>query len=280
MKAAFVDLNGVRTRYLYAGEGPPLLLLHGVGLSADCFVRNIDALARRFSVYAPDLLGHGFSDAVDFRGEPPQLHTIKQISHLADHLKLVRYSIGGFSYGAQLAALMYFDQPPRIVNLLLVGSGSVFHPPESQKAAYSAAFANGSAAMSDATLDSCRRRLAAICFDPKSVAEEILLAQLTSYAVPSRLQAYKATIAGMIDSITSDSYRVYHRLEQLRVRSLIITGRDDIRAQWQLHLEGRKRMPNARLVVIDNCGHLPCMEHPQQFNTLVGDFLSGETVGE
>ena len=68
MRVKFADIGGVRTRYLYAGDGPPLLLLHGVGMSADGFLRIIDPLASRFSVFAPDLLAHGFTDVADLSG--------------------------------------------------------------------------------------------------------------------------------------------------------------------------------------------------------------------
>lgn len=280
MKAAFIDIDGIRTRYLHAGSGPALVLLHGVGLSADAYLRNIDALAEHHTVYAPDLLGHGFTDAIDLKAGPPQPAMVKHIRGLADQLGLGRYTIGGFSYGAQVAGLIYLQQPERIENLLLVGCGSVFHPADTQQAAYRAAFENGSAAMRDASIESCRRRLVAICYDAASVAEEMLLVQLSSYALPDRLSAYQATISGLIDSATSDEHRLYHRLEQLRVRTLIITGREDIRARWQLHVEGRKRMPDARIVIFEKCGHLPGMEHPERFNRLVGDFLAGKTVGE
>ena len=52
MGASFVDVDGIRTRYLHAGDGPPLLLIHGLGISADCWFYNVDVLARHFSVCA------------------------------------------------------------------------------------------------------------------------------------------------------------------------------------------------------------------------------------
>jgi pimeloyl-ACP methyl ester carboxylesterase len=134
--------------------------------------------------------------------------------------------------------------------------------------------------MGDPTIDSCRQRLATICHEPHSVADEILLVQLTSYALPDRFDAYKRTIEGLINTVGSADHRVYSRLEQLRARTLILTGRNDIRADWRLHVEARQRMPNARLVILESCGHMPYMEHPAVFNDLVGAFLRGATVGE
>jgi pimeloyl-ACP methyl ester carboxylesterase len=280
MRIRYVDVGGVKTRVLVAGEGPALFLLHGVGISGDIFVRNMEQLGRTHSVYAPDMLGHGFTDAVDFEGGPPQPGTVRHLGRLADALGLASYSVAGSSYGALIAALMWFDRPSRVENLVLIGSGSVFHPAEEQQRTLRAAAANARQAMGDPTLESCRKRIAAICHDPATVPEEMLLVQLTSYAAADRFPAYKATIAGLIESAASPEHRVYARLEQLRARTLVICGREDVRADWKLHVEGRNRMPNARLSIFERCGHLPMSEHPQAFNELVGAFLAGRDVGD
>ncbi len=280
MRARFLDVDGVRTRLLYGGAGPALFLLHGVGVSGDTFIRNIDPLGRRYTVYAPDMLGHGFTDAVAFKGGPPQVATVRHLGRLADQLGIENYSVGGSSYGGLIAALMWFDRPDRVRNLILIGSGATFHPAAEQEQTLRNAAANASQALADPSIESCRKRLGAICFDPRAVAEEILPVQLTSYALPDRFDAYKETIAGLIATCASTEHRVYSRLEQLRARTLILTGREDIRANWALHVAGRRRMPNARLLTFEQCGHLPYMEHPEAFNTAVDGFLAGDEVGE
>jgi len=280
MRARFLNVGKVRTRVLSAGSGPALFLLHGVGMSADTFIRNIDLLGQTHTVHAPDMLGHGFTDAVDFAGRPPQEETVAHLGRLADLLGVERYSIAGSSYGGLIAALMWLDRPARVDKLILIGTGAVFHPAEEQAATLRAAAANATRALSDPTLEGCRSRMAAICFEPGSVPEEILPVQLTSYANPDRLPAYTATIEGLIAHIHSPEARVYSRLEKIEARTLVLTGREDVRAQWRLHEEGRRRMPNARLVIYERCGHLPYIEHPARFNRDLGEFLSGAAVGD
>jgi pimeloyl-ACP methyl ester carboxylesterase len=275
MKAAFVDIDGARTRYLHEGDGPPLLMLQGVGLSGDIFIRNIDVLARRFRVVAPDFPGHGFSDSIDFKGGPPQPATVRHLNKLVDRLGFERYSIVGSSYGGLIAALMWFDRPTRVDRLVIAGSGAVFHPPDEQEATLRGAYGNAVATLGDPTLETCRRRMANICFSPTSVASEILPLQLTSYALPDRLEAYRETLSGLIETVTSVEHRVYSRLEHLAARTLTIVGREDIRAKWELHRDGCRRMPSADCVIFEQCGHLPYMEHPDRFNGLVAEFLSG-----
>jgi len=61
----FIDFEGVRMHYFEKGEGFPVILVHGIGQSLYTWRNNIDALAERFRVLAPDLLGYGYSDKPD-----------------------------------------------------------------------------------------------------------------------------------------------------------------------------------------------------------------------
>lgn len=276
----FADVGGVRTRYYQAGEGPPLILIHGLGVSADIFIRNIAALAERHAVYAPDILGHGFTDSADYRGDAPQACGVRHLLQWIDGLGLEQYDLAGSSLGALLAGLLYFKAPERVRNLVLIGSGAVFVDPESVIPTLQGALANASVAMGNPTLDSCRKRMAAIFHDPAKVPEEILVAQLTSYALPDRFDAYKSTVAGMIEATRQPQHQVFGRLEKITARTLVMTGGSDPRATVPTHRAGRDRIPGARMVVIEQAGHLSFMEHPDLFNATLLRFLGGEDVGD
>jgi len=274
MRIKFTDVAGIRTRYLDAGEGEALILLHGVGMSGDVFLSNIVPLSSTFRVIAPDLCGHGFTDSVDFKGEPPPLVMARHVVELARTLGLKSYTVGGSSFGALVAALMYVQAPESVRRLIIIGSGSVFHPSDEQKRTLRAAMANGVTAMADPTLESCRQRMARIVYDAKTVPEDVFPIQLTSYALPDRMAAYEATIGGTIDTMDRPDARVFGGLEKIAVPTLVITGREDVRASWQLTTDGVKRMPDARLHIYEKCGHMPFMEQPQRFNRDVADFMT------
>lgn len=190
-----------------------------------------------------------------------------------DELELDSFDVLGSSYGALVAALLYFEAPIRVESLTLVGSGSVFHPPEQQAATLKQVYANGSGAMENPSLDSCRMRIANICYSPTSVPEEVLLTQLTSYALEDRLAAYQDTVEGLMLSCENNQAQVFGRLHEIAVRTLVITGREDIRARWKLHEEGSKRIPICRLEVFERCGHLPFLEAAERFNSLINETL-------
>ena len=281
MRVRFVDLDGVRTRYLYEGSGFPLVLIHGVGLSADTWIRNIDPLGRDFFVCAPDLPGHGFAAPVDFQGGPPQPYMVDHLAHLVEALGFDRFAVVGSSFGGLLAALLYFKMPERVTRLGIVGSGSAFNTEAELARTLPEVYKNGMSAISNPTLDACRRRLANICYSPASVPEEILLTQLTSYAMPGIVSAYERTLGGMMNLEAARPYRILERLEQISVPTLIVWGRQDIRGVYERAVEAQRRLPRGRLVTFEQCGHLPYVEYPELFNQTVREFLgAGSPVSE
>jgi len=273
MKCKIEEVDGIKTRWLYEGEGPVFLMIHGVGGSGDMWYKNIDFFAEKYTVIAPDIVGHGFTQAVDFKGEPPQMVAVRHLNALMDHIGADKYCVAGSSYGALISSLMYFDRPDRVEKAVLIGSGSTFHPSEDQIKTLEGARANGSKAMQNPTWEVCQQRLGNICYDPATVLTETLLVQMTSYAQPDRLDAYLATIEGLM--ATADTHRVYDKLEQMDLPVQIITGRDDIRSNWEMTVVGQKRMPDARLEIYDKCGHLPMSEYADKFNQQVMEFLAG-----
>ena len=275
MKIKFANVGGINTRYICEGDGPTLVLIHGIGHSADIFYRNIDVLARDCFVIAPDLPGHGFTERMDLAGGAPQPLFVRQLELLLDKLGIGTYSVLGSSFGGLLACLMTLSRPSRVNDLIVVGSGGAFHSADEQRRTLQKVLANASSAMSEPTLESCRSRLAAICNDPNAVAEEILLTQLTSYGLGDRFEAFKSAISGYLASLDSEDYRVYGRLAAIKSRTMIITGRQDSRASVESHVQAKERIAGAELVILDGCGHLPYMEHANTFNRIVLEFLSG-----
>lgn len=273
MRVHFADIEGVRTRYYEAGEGATVLLIHGGGAAADTWVRNIDVLASRYRVLAPDLLGHGFTDWVDLAGKVPQAEQVRHLEAFIDHHRLDDVAVVGSSFGGLLAALLYLKQPERVRALGLIGSSSVFHPPDELGPAAGGAYDNQIRALEAPSLELLRARNAGSNYNKQDHFEEILLTQLTYLALPDRKRAYEQLHFGLIASAGSTEYRVVHRLEDLAGPTLVITGREDPRAKWRIVEEGTHRIPDAELHIIERCGHKPFSEQSEIFNRLLLDFL-------
>lgn len=275
MKAAFVEAGGIRTRLLEAGEGPALFLLHPVGLSADIWLRNIDALAetgRR--VVAIDSPNHGFTDLVDYGAQVPQELFARHALAVADALGIDRFSVAGSSLGGHVAALMYFLAPSRVERLVVIGSGTAFSPEDELAQSLPRTFENAMKAISAPTWAGCRIRMANMCFSPASVPEEVILGQLTSYARPGMREAYEATLRGLMDMPRQRPHRILERLEQIAIPVLVLWGRQDPRSKVENAKAASPRIPDCDLCILEDCGHLPCAEYPQLFNAALGQFLA------
>lgn len=274
MRVAYADAAGIRTRYLTRGEGRALLLLHGVGASADSFAQNVLSLGERFRVVAPDLVGHGLSAGGIQPSPAPHAQMARQVLGLADRLGIASFALAGTSYGGLVAAQVALDAPHQVTKLVLVGSGSVFHPRQAQVETLQAAAANGRKAMADASLESCRRRLGAIVYDPSCIPDALVYAQINHYALPDRLAEYDKTLAGAIAAAQGREPTVHDRLGELRMPVRVIVGRDDRRAGWREHEKAAARIPNASVSVYERCGHLPYLEQQARFDAELLDFLN------
>jgi pimeloyl-ACP methyl ester carboxylesterase len=107
-------------RVLEAGEGPPLLLVHGSGMSASTWAPLMPHLAGQ-RLIALDLPGFGLSDALDYRGRSLREHAVAQLTSLLDALDLERAPVIGTSLGGMWALCLAVDAPDRITALSTPG---------------------------------------------------------------------------------------------------------------------------------------------------------------
>ena len=117
-QGAYADINGARIFYQVAGQGTPLLLIHGFPLSGQLYQGQLAGLSKYFTVITPDLRGFGKSQAPDENG------SIETYAHdmlaLLDQLGIQNAIIGGHSMGGQITLEMYKEQPGRFAGMLLI----------------------------------------------------------------------------------------------------------------------------------------------------------------
>lgn len=275
MKVQFVDVDGIRTRILTGGKpgSYPLLLLHGYGGTADVWMRNIDVLGEQYYVVAADMISSGFTDPVDTKKKPPQPFAVAHLRKLADKLGFDKFCPMGTSYGGLIATLLYFDMPQRVNKMVLQGSGSVFNEDAALVATLSNVKKNFGPTFENTTLEVVRNAVKKQVLDPKSIPEEMIHVMATAYAQPGMRKAWEDGVDGLLDLEAAKPYRVLHRLEQINVDTLVLWGREDPGAVYASGMAGAKRMPKARFVTFEKCGHKPMYEHPEQFHREVLAFL-------
>ena len=273
MRFVFEDIGGVPTRYLVGGEGPPVMLLHGVGLSADSWLWTLPGLAQRHRVVAPDLLDNGFTGAGAYSGGPPQPYTVDHIIALADHLGLRRFSLVGSSLGAAFALLTYLKVPDRIASVVLVGPSFVLAKRREGFDMFEAPYRNGLSALRNPTYEGCRSRMANGFFDPRKVPEPLITTQMLLYALPGALESFERRLGGL-RSPAARAFDLYDRLPSVRVPAFLLSGDKDHRGGFSEIAEDAKRIPGIQLRLYEQCGHWPHLEKPDSFNRDVLEFLN------
>lgn len=119
----YVTVHGYRRAYVRAGDGPALLLIHGIGDSSDTWRPVIEDLAERYTVIAPDLLGHGRSEKP--RADYSVAAYANGMRDLLSVLEVDRVTVVGHSLGGGVAAQFAYQFPERCERLVLVGSGGI-----------------------------------------------------------------------------------------------------------------------------------------------------------
>jgi len=273
MRFSFLDINGVGTRYLEGGSGAAVILIHGVGMSADSWFWTVPALEKHRRVIAPDLLDNGFTEAGAYRGGPPQPYIVDHLVALLDKLDTDRISLVGSSLGCAIALLTYLKNPDRVDKIVLVGPGAVLEPALAGSDPFGPSYANGRQAIVDPTYESCRARMGRAFFDASRVPDVIVAMQMLMYAMPGALDAFERRMEGLRLGVGCSDLDLSGRIGEIRPPTLVLSGREDIRGDFQNVARSAAQLPNGRLIGYEQCGHWPHMEHPERFNRDLLAFL-------
>lgn len=271
----FFDAQGIRTRCLHAGSGPPLVLLHGMGGHAEAYLKNILPLAEQFHVYAIDMIGHGLTDKPDID---------YTISDFVDHVNrflngagIERAHIQGESLGGWVSAWLTIEHPERVLSLTLNTSAGLKlaeQPAEAEARAVERLRNLTREAVADPTRESVRRRLEWLFLKPEDhVTDELVEIRYQIYRRPDTRHAMKR----IVEQMTGDGRKKYmltaERLRRITVPTQILWSEHNPTTPWQVAEQAHRLIPGSRFHVIKDCGHWPQWEKAEEFNGLMMDFL-------
>jgi len=114
----YINIDGMRIRYIKAGRGPDLVLLHTLRTQLDMFQKIIPELIKDFTVYAPDYPGHGFSD-IPRTDYVPELF-VNTIEKFLEELKIEKATLAGISIGGSIPLLIAAKHNPRVRNVISI----------------------------------------------------------------------------------------------------------------------------------------------------------------
>ncbi len=245
---------GQNIRYIEAGQGPAVILLHGLGSVKEIWSANIGALSAKYHVYAPDQIGFGHSDKplleykivtfVDFLQAFMQSQNISKAT-------LVGNSLGGW------IAIDFAAQHPEMVDkLVLVDSAGL---PWGKAPAVD---------LNPASLADMRTLLDSIFYGKKMVTEQFVLQAFTNHVRNNDAYTIQRTLAGFAQNQFEDG-----KLSSIHAPTLVVWGREDELILVSSGEKLREGIPQAKLVIFEQCGHIPQLEKPAEFNQALIDFL-------
>jgi pimeloyl-ACP methyl ester carboxylesterase len=269
----YVQVDAIRTRYWRAGDrGSPVVLVHGFGSYIEVWATLFEFLARTHQVYALDLVGFGRTD------KPPGAYSYPFFAdfllHFVQTLGIDRATYIGWSFGGGIVLRLAVDHPDRPEKLVLIASGGL-----SRRLALSLRLLTVPV-LGEILATPSRRGsyngIAFMVYDPGIIQREWVDLDYTMTVIPGVKRTMLRTIrtgANLRGEKPKWIRPIVDRLPTIEVPTLILWGRQDPVVPFRNAAIAAERIPRARLVPIDRCGHAPPLEHPDLVREQVQHFL-------
>jgi pimeloyl-ACP methyl ester carboxylesterase len=270
-----IDLHGHRVSYRIAGEGPLILLIHGIAGSSQQWLDSMTLLAESHTVLAPDLLGHGRSAKP--RGDyslGAYAAGLRDLLVALDHRKA---TVVGHSLGGGIALQFAYQFPERGARLVLVSSGGLGR--EVHPLLRAATLPGSELVLPLISNDTVRNAGTAVsqAFGRLGFRAGPDIAEFArgygSLADGDARQAFIHTLRAVIDpggQRVNASDRLYLAED---MPSLIVWGRRDPIIPVQHAGIAQRGMPGSRLEIFDDAGHFPQLDEPLRFARTLSDFI-------
>jgi pimeloyl-ACP methyl ester carboxylesterase len=255
-------------RYLDAGEGDPVLLLHGIGHSIRAWGRTMPALAKAgFRALAIDTPGFGFSE------QPPSLWAeddlVAFLDEFLDTFYLKQASVAGHSLGGAFAAVYALHRPERVKKLVLAAASV---GPDVTPALRLLTLQIAQPLLRPVALRQVFSLLAG-SWDEKVLEQELKDATRWLSDPAARVYFWNVLRMGLRVRGVKPDYLLLKRLRELRMPALVAWGAKDQILPISNVEKIRAVLPDARYELYPDAGHMITYEEPERFNSALIDFL-------
>lgn len=258
--------NGVELRVEEIGQGPPLLLIMGLGSSLDTWIAQREAFAARYRVILFDNRGAGESES------PPAPWTVPEMAADAlgvlDALGVERAHVLGVSMGGMIAQEMAIRWPERVDRLVVAMS---FARPDPLRRAFLLfrrwARLQGADLVQEGVANLPWLVSPRVLNDPEQLERLMAVVGAMPLMAP---EAYSLQVDAILEHDTLS------RLHRVRAPTLVVSAAEDVLTPVLLSQEIAAAIPGARLTVLPRGNHAVQIEDPELFNSAVLEFLAGE----
>ena len=277
-----IDLHGHPITLRVAGQGPPLVLIHGITSSSACWSDVIEPLAEHHTVIAPDLLGHGESDKAG--GD----YSLGALANMIRDLLLVlgheRATIAGHSLGGGVAMQFSYQFPERVERLVLISSGGLgreVHPLLRAATLPGADWVMPALARTGALTAgaAAARVLERAGLRPSSDLTG-MADGLATLADADTCRAFLHTARSILDPGGQRVDATDRLYLAAGVPVLILWGARDPMIPVEHGRRAHELMAHSRLEVFDDAGHFPFRDEPLRFVRVLQDFVATTEPGQ
>lgn len=251
-----IKVDGLDVHYYTAGEGEPLVVIHGGGGDARSWEHNISDLSRKYAVYAPDLPGYGLTQPLKGKYHIPELADF--VEKFTSSLGLKKFSVVGHSLGGGVALNLALKFPTQIKKLVLVSS---------------LCLGNDVAFWLKLISLPTVIRLVGTVFIWGFKATKWLISHLN----PARYILPLTPASMLVGATITDGHQqklvLDKRLPEVKMPTLVVWGAHDPVVPVKQAYRAAKMIPDCKLKVYEKSGHNVHREQFQKFSKLLTDFL-------
>jgi 4,5:9,10-diseco-3-hydroxy-5,9,17-trioxoandrosta-1(10),2-diene-4-oate hydrolase len=270
----YIKVGNLKTRYWALGDkGTAVILIHGLGASADIWMYNVGALAKQHRVYVPDLVGFGRSDRPG-----PSFSPFDYTRFLDDFINILnmdRVNLVGQSLGGGIALHYALQFPQKVNKLVLVdnaglGKEVIWTLRWMSLPLVGELFSYPSRKGVEIFFKLAVRNRALVTKDFVELYYDIFSRpgfQKFFLMLLRQIVNFRGAREEILDPVMNNLYKITQPV-------LIIWGEKDRVLPLKQGYLGKEKLPNAKLEIMEGCGHIPFFERSDEFNKLVLEFLS------
>lgn len=257
----YAEVGGLRLRYRDEGEGPVLVLVHGVGSRLEAWDAVVGALGGRYRTIRLDQRGHGLSDKP---AGPYSLEgMVGDVAGLLDTLSVPRCHLAGFSLGGLIAQGFALDHPGRLDRLVLLSTIAGRTPEERERVA-----ARLEVVDKGLPGDHFRNSLTRWFTDAYLAANPEVIARAEAANKANDPKAYAAAYRVLA------TYDLADRLHEITAPTLVATGEFDVGSNTRMAHLMHERIAGSHLHIFPGMKHSILAEVPGDVAAVMGEFLA------
>jgi 4,5:9,10-diseco-3-hydroxy-5,9,17-trioxoandrosta-1(10),2-diene-4-oate hydrolase len=257
-----VKVGGLDVHYLTAGQGEPLIVIHGGGNDSRAWRKNIEALAEKYTVYVPDLPGFGHSQPLEGDYYIPEL--VEFVEEFSHSLGLKSFYLMGHSLGGGIALNYALEFPYRVTKLVLVSSLCLGRE-----------IALWVRVVSNLVLFRALNKVTlAVLKAVKWLADRLFAT--VEFVLP--LTRFRLSLGRKVATFREQPTVLLNRLSEVRVPTLVVWGAKDPILPVEQAYAAAELIPDCRVKVFEDCGHSVYRDRIAEFSLLLIAFLGSKTL--